>query len=118
MPWGLIKNKLALPLTPKPPSIAEGSAPVIRVMMLRVVGVGLKTACWPAGTEKRSKLWNRLLPIGVPPVIVSWPETWLGWGRVRSGPIGALTWAQLEDQLEDPISIPAPIPLRLSQSQP
>jgi len=92
IPLGLSKNKLVAPLAFKVPRISEAWVPVTRAIAFCTSAVVLNQAVKPSGTEKRSKLWNRLPPDRVPPSICRvCPLVWTcdGWGKVLSGAIGA-----------------------------
>jgi hypothetical protein len=77
-PAGLIRNKFAFPnpvvwIVPK---ILDMLPPVTRPRMFEVsgkdpfTGVLRKLAVSPAPTLKLPKLWNRLVPVLVPPVML------------------------------------------------
>src|SRR6185503_4089205 len=63
------------------PSICELLLPVTRLMMFCTVGCPEKLAVLPAGMPKSLKLWKRLLPASVPPVMAKFPP-----GRATSVP--------------------------------
>jgi len=65
----LSRNRFAPSLARINPSMLEIDPPVTRLMMFSIVCALLKYAEPPVGIENCSKLWNRLLPTGVPPVI-------------------------------------------------
>ena len=72
------------------PWISETFPPVTLLIMLLRPGELLKNASLPWGMENSEKLWNKLLPAVVPPVILKmlpWDSTWVL--RLESG----VTWA-------------------------
>src|ERR687886_1424409 len=70
MPLGLRKNRLAVPLARRSPSILETELPVTRLKIFSICKALLKNASPPVGTENSLKLWNRLAPLWVPPSIL------------------------------------------------
>src|ERR687886_1762915 len=102
MPLGLRKNRLAVPLARRSPSILETELPVTRLKIFSICKALLKNASPPVGTENSLKLWNRLTPRTVPPSIVQTvhPGVTLEFtGRVLSGTICALAGVRVVRQL-------------------
>ncbi len=88
MPLGLRKNKLVLPLAARMPLILEGLPPVTRLKILAMSKALLKYAILAVGRENSLKLWKRLFPALVPPLIIlRGPKgmTLELFGRVASG---------------------------------
>src|ERR687886_940960 len=93
MPLGLRKNRLAVPLARRSPSILETELPVTRLKIFSICKALLKNASPPVGTENSLKLWNWLTPRTVPPSIVQTVHPGVTrelTGRVLSGTICAL----------------------------
>ncbi len=96
IPFGLIRNKLAVPFARIKPSILEIDPPVTRLKICWISIALLKKAVPPVGTENSWKLWNKLLPALVPPSIMRvFPSgvTVELTGKVASGTIcAAIGW--------------------------
>lgn len=68
-PLGLMKNKLAAPFARIIPSMFEIEPPVTGLKMFSMVEALLKKASQFVGKDNSLKLWNKLLPLLVPPSI-------------------------------------------------
>ena len=58
-----------MPLALIIPSMLEIELPVTLVKIFSIVIALSKYAVWPLSTENRIKLWNKLFPFVVPPIM-------------------------------------------------